>query len=128
MTIPTVLGFTFAALLFLLTGVFLRETRVWSSGAGPTIAWLCTAVAIALTLVGAASLLCQTTPGRIPRRSAILFSATVVVIAGVGMVVDNWAALDSAAFRISLAEWLGFSALLFVLFEVPRGSVTQAGP
>lgn len=120
MTIPHVLGFTFLALLFLLAGSQLGGIRAWSPTSTATIAWICSALAVALTVVGATSLLCQTTPGRIPRRSARIVWAAVVVVAGIGIVVDNWGVLENAAFRIGVAEWLGFSVLLFVLFEVPR--------
>ncbi len=120
MTIPHVLGFTFLALLFLIAGSLLGGVRSWSPASSATIAWLCSALATALTVVGATSLLCQTEPGRIPRRSSRMIWAAVVVVAGLGIVVDNWGAFETFAFRIGIAEWLGFSVLLYVLFEVPR--------
>jgi hypothetical protein len=122
MTIASLLGFSFLSFLLLLAGLFVGQHRVWSAGADPTIAWFCSAVAIALIVVGATSLLCQTTPGRIPRRSSLLVWITVVVLVGAGVCIDGWSSRATFGFRVSIAEWLGFAALLFVLFEVPRAA------
>lgn len=127
MTIQSVLGFTLLSFLLLLAGLFVGQARVWSVGADPTIAWFCSAAAIALIVVGATSLLCQTAPGRIPRRSSLLVWITVVIIVGAGLFIDGWDKRTTFAFRVGIAQWLGFAALLFVLFEVPRASA-QATP
>jgi len=126
MTIGSVLGFTFLPFLLLLAGLFVGQHRVWSAGADPTIAWFCSAIAIALVVVGATSLLCQTPPGRIPRRSSLLVWISVVMLVGAGLFIDGWDTRATFAFRVSIAEWLGFAALLFVLFEVPRHAPTAS--
>jgi len=126
MTTQSLIGFGLLPVLLLIAGAVVQSNNVWSKGASPTIAWLCTAIAIALTVVGATSLLCQSAPGQIPRKTARLVWASVVIIAGAGLIVDAWAKHEAAGIGVSIAEWVGFSLLLAVLFEVPRASAAES--
>lgn len=117
MTTPRLLGHLFLPVVFLAAARCIREDRSWSSAAAPTIVWLCSAIAVALAVVGATALIAHDAAGRIPRRAGVLTATVVIGVAGIGLLVDNWNALDTAAFRIAAAEWLGFATILAALFR-----------
>jgi uncharacterized membrane protein YdcZ (DUF606 family) len=126
MTTPRLLGHVLLPIVLLVASRCIRDDRAWSADAEPTFVWLCSALAVALTVVGATALLAHDPAGRIPRRAALLTAVVVIGVAGVGLVVDNWAGLGEPRFRIAVAEWIGFAVILGALFRVQVAPATDS--
>ena len=128
MTISRIVGYGMLPAVLLFTGWLVDRGQLWSSGANWTIPWLCSALALALLVVGAASLLCEQTPACLPRKAVVLLYLAIVLVMGAGIVVDGSDRPDQDAFRTSIAEWAGFSVILLVLFWVPRTRPLRGTP
>jgi hypothetical protein len=101
-------------------GWMVGTNMLWRTVADLTVPWLCSALALALLIVGAVSAICDRSPASIPRNAALLTYLGVVVVLGTGIAVDaavyrGWTGLFS-----SLAEWLGFAVILLGCFWIPR--------
>jgi len=126
MNVKGIVGYGIFPGLLLLTGFLVDRGQLWSSGANWTIPWLCSALALALLVVGATSLICDQPAASLAPSTVFLVYLVVVVVAGVGIVLDGWKRPDVDAFLVSIAEWIGFSAILLVLFSAPRRKADSA--
>jgi len=104
-----------------------RSFCLWSFLGNYTVPWFCAALAIALLLVILTAVLAGCTPGTIPmsRLLAVLIGASLAL--GVGMVVDSLSYGVPEDWTGSIGEWFGFTAMLAVLFWIPRLKSGQAG-
>ncbi len=115
-----VLGYIFTALALVAIGLAIYAAGLWTDFGNQTLAWLCSAVALALMLVCAAGLLTGRTPATIPKAAAAAIYLGTILVAGIVMLVPAWASWGTMLFLQALAEWLGFAVILLILLVVPR--------
>jgi hypothetical protein len=115
-----VIALVLVAAALIATGWIVGAGTLWSTPADLTVPWLCSALAVALLIVGAASALCQQPPAAIPVNAMILIYVGVVLVFGVGIVVDAAVYWRWAGLFAGLAEWLGFAVILLGCLWIPR--------
>jgi hypothetical protein len=116
----TVIALVLVAAGLIATGWIVATNNLWSTPADLTVPWLCSTLAVALLIVAAASAVCQQPPASIPMKATLLIYLGVVLVFGVGIVVDAAVYYRWAGLTASLAEWLGFSVILLGCLCIPR--------
>ena len=115
-----VLGYVFTALALLVIGLAIYLAGLWSDFGNETLAWFCSAVALALMVVCAAGLLTGRTPATLPKAAAAVIYLGTVLGTGIVMLLPAWESWGTKLFHRALAEWLGFAVILLILLVVPR--------
>lgn len=126
MSTRDLLGFFIAPIALIFTGWAIKEHALWSTLASATVPWFCTALALAMLVVGSTCTLLQCSPARIPAGRAAAVAAVVLVAIGVGLGVDAVAYNGARDLVASIGEWLGFAVLLGVVFWLPRVSPAES--
>lgn len=127
MKIREVIGLLCSALLLLVAATLIDHNNLWSVLGSYTVAWFCSAAAIALLIVTLTAILIGCAPGRIP-----LFRVITVIIGssaavGLGMLVDATSYKIPIDLTASASEWAGFIIILVVLFWIPRTRIKATG-
>lgn len=94
--------------------------QLWSFLGNYTVPWFCGALAIAILLVTLTAVLTGCAPAEIPRPRMMAVTVFSSILIGLGMLVDGFAYQAPPDWTASLAEWIGFSAILYALFQLPR--------
>jgi len=119
--LKTIIGFALIPLVLLLAAIFVDSADQWSTISQHTVPWLCSALSIAVLVVGLTSLLCGCAPAEIPLLKAILVCTVVLVIFAVGLFVDAWTYDGHGGRWVTAgAEGIGFAVILAGAFLVPR--------
>ena len=118
------LGLVLLAVALLLAAWLINTFCLWSSLANHTFPWLCSAIAVAILIVGAVSLLSHVPPGSLPVKHVILSWLSVMLIFGIGLVVDYFSYPTANDYLAALGEWLGFGVILAGSFWVSRPVTT----
>ncbi|MEM6749413.1 MAG: hypothetical protein AAGA57_09180 [Planctomycetota bacterium] len=120
MTTRHIAGFFLIPLVLLVAAGAINALSLWSFLGNLAVPWFCTALAIAVMVLGVTCLLLQRPPSTIPARRAALVVAAVLVILGVGFIVDAFAYARPADWLASAGEWVGFAVILAGVFWLPR--------
>ena len=116
-----ILGYVLTALALMAIGLAVYLAGLWTDFGSQALAWLCSAVALALMIVCAAGLLPGRTPATLPKAAAAAICVGIVLVAGIAMLSPAWwTEPDAIVFLKALAEWLGFAGILLILLVVPR--------
>ena len=122
MRLADTLGYFLLILLLLILGPVIQRYELWTGACNWTIPWLCSTIALALCIVFLASLVGGRSFSELS--TAYLFSVygAIVLVSGIGVIVDSHSFGGSGQedFFMCVAEWLGFSFILLVLFLAPR--------
>jgi len=114
------LGFVLAAVALLLAAWLIRAMCLWSNLANHTLPWFCSAVAVAILIVGVVSLLSHLPPGSLPVTRVALSWLAVMLVFGIGMVVDYCSYPAANKWLPAVGEWIGFGVVLAGAFWVSR--------
>ncbi|MEO0586168.1 MAG: hypothetical protein AAF078_00860 [Planctomycetota bacterium] len=120
MTTRHVAGFVLIPLALLGAASAVNALALWSLLGNFVIPWFCTAVAIATLIVGVTCLLSQSPPSAIPARVAVFVVIAVLLILGIGFVIDLIAYAQPGDWLASLGEWVGFAVILTGAFWLTR--------
>ncbi len=120
MDLKKVVGVALVPFVLLVAAFLIKTSRLWSSLGNYTFPWVCTAVAVGVLVVGAVSLLADCSPGSIPLISVVLSWLGVMLILGIGMVVDYFSYPTVGDWASAAGEWVGFGIILAGAFWVPR--------
>lgn len=127
MTTREIAGFVLIPLVLLIAAGTINALSLWSFLGNFTVPWFCTALALAVLIVGVTCLLTQRPPSSIPTRHAALVVAAVLLIFGIGFIVDMIAYDESADWLASVGEWVGFAVILVGAFWLPRLRAPASG-
>ena len=111
------LAVTAAALAFAAWAV--QSGQMWSAAANLTVPWLCSALAIALLLASATAGLRGQPLREVPIGVRACVAATGAVVLGVGLAFDVIVYGNRGDLSATVAECIGFVALLALVFLVP---------
>lgn len=122
MTMRDIAGFILIPLVLLIAAGAINALSLWSVLGNFTVPWFCTALALAVLIVGTTCVLLQCPPSAIPAHHARLVIAAVLLIIGIGLAVDMFAysEYESADRLASVGEWVGFAVILIGAFWLPR--------
>ena len=120
MKLTTVLSYALLPLVLLVIAWAVRTQFLWSSVARQTVPWFCSALALAVAVVGAVAVASGRPPSEMTRRAVLLVYVPVVLLLAGKLILDGWGEWENDPFILSAAEWLGFSILLLIVFVVPR--------
>ena len=124
-----VVGIILLSLVLLAAAVAINGWMLWSSMANMTMAWLCSAMAVALLIMGSLSLLTGKRPEALPRLYVVTVWAIVQVVFGVGMIGDAFVYYSADDLWLSAAEWIGFGIILGGAIMLPRfANATDRSP
>ena len=113
-----VVGFLLFPLVLLFAAWLIEERGLWDQLANSTVPWFCSALAIAVVLLGVTCLVVRRVPSELPTHLAVAVVAVTLVVFAVGMVIDSrrFGRLDWLA---SFGRWAGFAVLLGGVFGFP---------
>ena len=114
------IGITAAALCLLVASAVIQEYSLWSTLGSYTVPWFCTALAIALLIVLSTAILCGSEVSLIPISRILVMCVGSSLAVGIGMFVDGEAYGFQGEWIVSVGEWFGFTAILAVVFWLPR--------
>ncbi|MHC4250059.1 MAG: hypothetical protein ACYS9X_13100 [Planctomycetota bacterium] len=120
MDFKKVVGVAIVPLVLLVAAFLVSAFRLWSSLGNYTFPWVCTAVAVAVLLVGVVSLLADCSPGSIPLIRVVLSWLGIMLILGIGMVVDYFSYPTVQDWMSAAGECVGFGVILAGAFWLPR--------
>ena len=120
-------GLFLIALALLAAATVINLLSLWSFLGNLTVPWICTSLAIAILIVGATCVLLRCAPSDVPARHAALIPAAVLLILGVGLIVDLLAYAVPEDWLASVGEWIGFAVILVGAFWLPRVGHTTPG-
>lgn len=112
--------FILLPLLLLITACAIHTCRLWSYLANFTVPWFCSALALALLILGVSCFLLQCTPAQIPLLRVRQIILAILLILGLGLIVDLFAYGESRDWLASIGEWVGFMVILLGVFKLPR--------
>ena len=124
MELARAMGFVAAAVALLLAAWLINTLSLWSSLANYTFPWLCSAIAVAILIVGVVCLLSHVRPGSLPVKHVVLSWLSVMLIFGIGMVVDYFSYPTANDWLSAVGEWIGFGVILAGAFWVSRPVTT----
>lgn len=81
--------------------------------------WLCTAIAVAVLILGTTCVVIQCQPSSIPKSIAFRLVVGVLTIFGIGMIVDWFSYNVPDDWLASVGEWIGFAIILSTVFTLP---------
>jgi hypothetical protein len=113
-------GFFLMPLVLIVVAWVINTLRLWDSLANLTLPWLCTAVAIAVLILGVVCVVLQAPPSAIPSKVAIVVVAGFLAIFGIGLIVDMYSYPHSADWLDAVAGWVGFAVILSGVFALPH--------
>jgi hypothetical protein len=115
-----IVGFILVPVVLLAAAWLISDYQLWNPVASLTIPWFCTALALALLVLGATCLIVGAAPAAVPMKAALVIYGVTVIVVAVGLVVDGLDDLDGGTALTSLVEWVGFSLILLAVFMAPR--------
>lgn len=119
-------GFVLVPAVLVFTALIIKTLQLWSNIANHTLPWLCTAVAIAILLLGGVCLVLQSLPHAIPGWIATTVVGVVLLIFGIGLFVDWVSYSVPADVWASAAEWTGFAVILIGVFSLPHFQIDSS--
>lgn len=122
-----VLGFFLISIALLAAAWLINTFELWDFLANMTLPWLCTAVAIALLLLGAVCVVLQVPPAAIPANVAVIVVIGTLVIFGAGMIVDMFAYSGPEDWLASVGGWIGLAIILSGVFGLPHIRPSRRG-
>ena len=114
-----IVGFLLFPLALLLSAWLIEERGLWDQLANTTVPWFCSALAIAVLLLGVTCLSVRRAPSELPKQLVVAVIAVTLAVFAVGVVIDSrqFGTLDWLA---SFGSWVGFAVLLVGVFVLPR--------
>ncbi len=113
-------GFVLTPIVLLAIAWLIRTGSLWTSAGSTVLPWLCTALSLALAIVGATCALLSVKPSQIPLPTAACVIGSIMIVYAAGIIVDE-SSLQLKGDLLELgAEWLGFGAMLAGAFFLPR--------
>lgn len=113
-------GIPAAALCLLVASAVIQEYSLWSTLGNYTVPWFCTVLAIAFLIVLSTAMVCGSEISRIPPSRVLVTCIVSSLAVGIGMFVDAEAYVSDPEWMVSAGEWFGFTAILAMVFWLPR--------
>ncbi len=120
MTARDIAAFVLIPLVLLVAAWVIKMFPLWSFLGNATVPWFCTALALAMLIVGVTCILLRCLPDAIPARHAALVVTGILVVIGIGLAVDGFAYEEADDWLASIGEWSGFAVILVGVFWLPR--------
>lgn len=120
MKLLDLLNYVIVAVVLLAIGWVIKSADLVSFYSIRVIPNICSVMALALMVAALAGVVLQKPVSEIPRATGAVISAVFILLA-FGLIFANaWKNLGSQLFYISLAEWLGASLMMLLVFFMPR--------
>jgi hypothetical protein len=120
-----VVGFVLLPLVLLASAWVIAERHLWDILGNSTVPWFCSALAIAVLLLGVTSVIVKQSPSELPTRIAVTVVTATLVVLAVGMVIDG--RQFQSDWVSSAGSWIGFAVILGGVFALPRLSIRTPG-
>ncbi len=126
MTPRQIAGFFLISLVLVLAATSIGHFSLWSRLGNSTVPWFCTALAMAILIVGLTCLLLQRSPSAIPVRHAVFVTIVVAIALGIGLIIKGIAYVTLPERLATIWEWLGFVVILAGAFWLPRLRIPES--
>lgn len=108
------------ALVLLVAAALVNVYSLWSFLGNYTVPWFCSALSIALLLLVLTAILSDSGSRSIPRSRVFIVTVGASATLGLGMLIDGIAYDAPLDWTATIAEWIGFTLILLVVFWIPR--------
>jgi uncharacterized membrane protein YgdD (TMEM256/DUF423 family) len=120
MKLLDLLNYVIAAVVLLAIGWVVKKADLLSFYSNQSMPNFCSVMALSVMIVALTALILQKPVSEIPGWAGAVVCAGFVLFVGILIFANSWKNLGSQLFFISMAEWLGASAILISAFVLPR--------